>query len=286
MSEQPTVCCVMLTRDRPELAAKAVECFRRQTYENKHLLAYNNGQEDLNFGSATDCVEYVDRSPLSCMGALTIGDMRNKAIRQVPGAQIIIHWDDDDWSHPNRIAEQVAFLQMSGADVVGYNQMLFWRDPPCKCDDTTPHGIDGSGAWLYTAAAGLTPALGTSLCYWRKTWERKPFNPALPKASGGMSEETEFLRGLKCVAIGARGEPFQHVSEPSRWKNALGFDRPPDYLADYLILNDPRMIARIHGSNFGKYDIENQIARGCNAKPGEGWARVPEWDDRVREILA
>lgn len=279
MSEQPTVCCVMLTRDRPELAAKAVECFRRQTYENKHLLAYNNGQEDLNFGSATDCVEYVDRSPLSCMGALTIGDMRNKAIRQVPGAQIIIHWDDDDWSHPNRIAEQVAFLQMSGADVVGYNQMLFWRSTG-KCgeigsaklflDDAQIssgpiYGPLPDEAWLYTAAAGLTPALGTSLCYWRKTWERQPFNPALPKTGGGMSEETEFLRGLKCATTSAL-----HCGNPA---TESGFD-------------SPAMIARIHGANFGKYDIENQIARGSNAKHGEGWARVPEWDRRVREILA
>ena len=43
--------------------------------------------------------------------------------------EILIHWDDDDYSHPNRIAEQVALLQSSGADAtVGFREMLFWRE--------------------------------------------------------------------------------------------------------------------------------------------------------------
>jgi hypothetical protein len=41
MSE-PTVCCIMLTKDRPALAARAVRCFRQQTYERKRLLIVNS----------------------------------------------------------------------------------------------------------------------------------------------------------------------------------------------------------------------------------------------------
>jgi len=275
---EPTVCCVMLTRDRPELAAKAVECFRRQTYENKRLIIWDTSPTRYQYlGFPDKGIHHCFPHSTSCIGGL-----RNEANKEVGywfENQIFVHFDDDDWSHPNRIAEQVAFLQMSGADVVGYNQMLFWRSTG-KCgeigsaklflDDAQIssgpiYGPLPDEAWLYTAAAGLTPALGTSLCYWRKTWERQPFNPALPKTGGGMSEETEFLRGLKCATTSAL-----HCGNPA---TESGFD-------------SPAMIARIHGANFGKYDIENQIARGSNAKHGEGWARVPEWDRRVREILA
>ena len=302
MSNQPTVCCVMLTRDRPELAAKAVECWKSQTYNPMgcRLLIYDTGIKPL--GLDAEALGLKCRFSDGHTGVMyqrgqivgTIGQHRNAANEYAsqPHAgfkahDILIHFDDDDWSHPNRIAEQVAFLQISGADVVGYNQMLFWRSMtrcpelhgiPC-CDSGMRSGgrahdrecssqqtINYGEAWLYTAAAGLTPALGTSLCYWRKTWERQPFNPALPKAGGGMSEETEFLRGLKCASI-----------------SSLAQVRATAPLVD---VGEPRMIARIHGANFGKYDIENQIARGSNAKPGEGWERVPKWDRRVREILA
>jgi len=282
MSNQPTVCCVMLTRDRPELAAKAVECWKSQTYNPMgcRLLIYDTGIKPL--GLDAEALGLKCRFSDGHTGVMyqrgqivgTIGQHRNAANEYAsqPHAgfkahDILIHFDDDDWSHPNRIAEQVAFLQMSGADVVGYNQMLFWRDFTQQADahasGVVHRDYDGE-AWLYTAAAGLTPALGTSLCYWRKTWERQPFNHALPKAGGGMSEEAEFLRGLKCATTSAL-----HCGNPA---TESGFD-------------SPAMIARIHGANFGKYDIENQIARGSNAKPGEGWARVPEWDRRVMEIL-
>lgn len=42
----PTVCAILLTCDRPELAAKAVECFRKQTYGNKTLLIWDSGGDE------------------------------------------------------------------------------------------------------------------------------------------------------------------------------------------------------------------------------------------------
>ncbi len=38
---EPLVCCVMLTRDRPEMVKRAVDSFRSQTYKRKKLLIYN-----------------------------------------------------------------------------------------------------------------------------------------------------------------------------------------------------------------------------------------------------
>lgn len=273
----PSVTMVALYADRPEFAEAILKVFRSQTYENKWLLIYDNGRQP--FPGWLERLEPREALVSDLGRTAAIGELRNFA-NTCAASDIIVHGDSDDWSHPNRITEQVARLQASGADVVGFNEMLFWREGKRLTtseslavylhDGMTSMRLPGE-AWLYKAAAGLTPALGTSLCYWRKTWERKPFNPALPKVGGGMSEETEFLRGLKCEAVSALGpcdiECFKHPT----------VKRVPYY--------EPRMIARIHGSNFGKYDIENQIARGSNAKPGEGWTRVQEWDNRVREIL-
>jgi hypothetical protein len=255
MSE-PTVCANMLTRNRPELAKKAVECFRVQTYPNKRLLVWNTGPR----GPILEDPEALDTSSqlhepciIGAVEGLSIGELRNDAAECAVdsiGPEIIVHWDDDDWSHPNRIAEQVALLQSSGADVVGYNEMVFWRDPPCN--NPHPHGIEGAGAWLYTATLGCAPALGTSLCYWRKTWEKQKFEDA-PHPNRGGSEYGNWLKALNCKAVSAIAYP-----------------------------EVPRMIARIHAGNAGRtsYDLEKLIAGGSKE-----WKRVPEWDERVKRIL-
>ena len=239
----------MLTRDRPELAKKAVECFRSQTYAAKRILVADNSM----------CPEALDGLLVdipvgyawSCGAEGTIGAMRNQANAVARAADIIVHWDDDDWSHPNRIAEQVALLQASGADCVGYNEMLFWREPRAFGTAlVTP--LNGE-AWLY-GYGPPKPTLGTSLCYWRKTWERKPFRNDLPRNGESTGEDWEFIQGLKVMA----------VSSLHPWAG--------DNLRAH-----PRMIARIHGGNSVKYNLEYSN--------GTCWSRAPEWDHRVKELL-
>ena len=138
------------------MAARAVRAFREQTYKNKRLLVFDTGQRDQP-SPPDEGISYWHR-PEWIGTTPTIGALRNVA-NGLTKADIIVTWDSDDVSHPNRIAEQVAHLQSSGADVVGYNELLFWREPQ---------------AWLYKAPRGTAP--GTSLCYKRSTWERKPFS--------------------------------------------------------------------------------------------------------------
>jgi glycosyltransferase involved in cell wall biosynthesis len=206
VSAEPTVCGVLLyTPDRMPMARRIIESWTGPA----RLVSYPND------------------------GGKTIGALRNEA-NALARADILVHFDSDDWSHPNRIAEQVALLQSSGADVVGYREMLFWRD-------------DGGEAWLYS---NKNPgyALGTSLCYWRRTWERKPF----PATSYG--EDLQFCTGLKVCgvpAFGCSGEAY----------------------------HDPRMIARIHhGNTSTAYKPEN-MARASE------WKRVPEWDQYCRSVM-
>ncbi len=254
---QPTVCAVMLTADRPELARRAVECFRQQTYDpsRRMLLIYDSGEEPFRESSPSDAENELHLEPSPWNGQdtfesplrrATIGELRNEAITETP-ASIIIHWDDDDYSHPARIAEQVALLQSSGADVVGYREMLFWRE---GANESVAYGrepeLRSGEAWLYSNS-NPTYALGTSLCYWRKTWEQKPF------AATSVGEDLQFITGLKCVGVSSRGG------------------------ADYF--RDRMMIARIHAGNSSTAYQPEKMARASE------WKRVPEWDAHCRSIM-
>jgi hypothetical protein len=71
---------------------------------------------------------------------------------------VICHWDDDDWSEPQRLADQVTRLVSSHVAVTGYHSMRF---------------TDGVKWWQYSGTPNY--ALGTSLCYRRSWWESHPF---------------------------------------------------------------------------------------------------------------
>lgn len=212
---QPSVCAVTpFTNAR--LLAQAVKCFNQQTYGNRRMrVQWNNGQ-------------------------YPIGELRNN-INTEAHADIIFHFDSDDWSHPNRIAEQVALLQSSGADVVGYNEMLFWREQEQEC-------------WLYTNGNPHW-ALGTSLCYWRKTWEQKPF----PEINHG--EDTKWLQGLKVMAV-------------TTLRKQLG---DPSFT---VRTTEPRMVARIHAGNAGN----NAYNPAEMAKASE-WRRCPDFDSYCKGVF-
>jgi len=254
----------MLTRDRPGMAARAVASFRTQTYANKRLFVLDNGDGDLlrstlpfQSGEA-----WLNWNPAR---GKSIGVLRNMAAElsytglgmpqledELP--EIVVHWDSDDVSHPNRIAEQVALLQSSGADCVGYRDMLFWRTGIRKQSTVGDYIeiIDGE-AWVFT---GGTPnyALGTSLCYWRQTWARKPF---LDLSQG---VEEKWCDGLKVVSVASMIDPCVGGAAATE-------------------ISEPRMIASIHGGNTSTgYDIEKYVRDGSKQ-----WQRAPEWDNYCHE---
>ncbi len=238
----PTVACVLLASGRPEMVKRAVASFRAQTYKDAYLFVYDTGERPVIAscgGDNTDYVHFSDR--ISC----SIGWLRNLANERAGamiGADIICHWDSDDWSHPNRIAEQVALLQSSGAECVGYNEMLFWREFP-----SADPCYDLDEAWLWRENI-KNYAVGTSMMYWRETWERAPF----PDYSEGC-DDLYWAHGDKKKGIAA----VKIVSESGVRKF------------------DPRMIASIHGGNTcAKIDAKQSA-----------WRRAPEWDSYCREAM-
>jgi glycosyltransferase involved in cell wall biosynthesis len=262
---EPLVVAIMLTRDRPQMAARAVASFRAQTYANKRLFIFDTSAD----APQPIHSQSVERHWAPFRREWSIGKLRNEGnqyaaswtgVTQGSVAEIFVHWDDDDVSHPNRIAEQVALLQASGADCVGYRDMLFWRQRANQLPDparpTQTFEVDDSQAWLFTGDSAFPNyALGTSLCYWRRIWERKPF----PDLSQGVEEK--WCDGLKALSVSSF----------------------PGLTDELLTLpeNKPRMIASIHGANTSRgYDIEGYVAMGSKQ-----WRRVPEWDDYARERM-
>lgn len=255
----PIVCAVMLTRDRPAMARRAVESFRKQHCASLFIVNSGADQMDLHESNVEEYwVPYWG-------GHKSIGELRNIAnetagswfegTRKQQGPDIFLHWDSDDWSHPNRIAEQVALLQSSGADAVGYREMLFWDTRGCGPDGWRPEVIHQPRAWLFTHPSP-SYVLGTSLCYWRKTWERKPF----PDVSKG--EDYQWIQGMNVQSESAAG--------------VLGVIPP------ITLYQHPSMIASIHGANScNTTDPAAEIARGS-----QQWKRVPEWDSYCRERMA
>ena len=284
-SSNPTVCAVCLVNGRQEMVARAIRCFREQTYERKRLLIVNSGPDPV-LDAETDqmwepCFVGIDR--------LTIGELRNHGnkyashhyVLNADRPEIFVHWDSDDWSHPRRIEEQVALLQASGKECVGYRDMLFWREcamceggrgnilPACpKCglkydpSRETPVGE----AWLYTNTSPKY-CIGTSLCYWRRVWEARPF-PDAPKRPGESGEDTLWLREVD--SYGAPSVVWNHPDGGPTVLPSYDTNDPPQ----------PRMIASIHGGNTS---TQYQDVVGMQSSPS--WKRTPEWDAHCRSRM-
>lgn len=237
----------MLTRDRNALAQKAIDCFVRQTYpkDRRCLLIFDTNAEEMQVARLGEQIAHV-LAPR--MNGAPIGLLRNAANERI-SSDIIVHWDDDDWSHPERLQEQVQFLRVNApeAECVGYNEMLFWR-------------TEEKEAWLYT---NLYSILGTSLCYWRKTWERRKFLDSFPQRA-------------------RTDQPYDGRCEYENWKEAKQYKAVSAYTLDecnehfFLQLRMLHMIARIHGNN-----SSNKYAN-MEAAPAN-WMRVPRWDAYCQE---
>jgi glycosyltransferase involved in cell wall biosynthesis len=109
MEALPLISCLCITREKPKLLKRAIECFTEQSYSKKEMvLVYENDDPEtkrivdgLNC-DAIRCIE-VNSKP-----KLTLGELRNFAIRESRG-DYFCQWDDDDWCHSQRLE-----LQMNG----------------------------------------------------------------------------------------------------------------------------------------------------------------------------
>jgi len=151
------VSAVMPTRGRRVLAAQALECFLSQAYADKELVIL----DDIDDRSFPQEPFYSGVRYHLAATRMTIPAKRN-AVNALTSGQLIMHFDSDDWSAPERMAEQVARHQEHGKAVTGYKWMWFY-------DERTGETVN------YHMHVG-SYALGTSLCYTREFWMNHPFD--------------------------------------------------------------------------------------------------------------
>lgn len=103
------VSCLMVTRNRLDLARRAVECFASQTWPDKELVIVDDGDQDYSpmvmpYVNAGLKVRY-HRVPWRA--GVLLGSLRNQSIDFARGTWCM-QWDDDEWYHPDRIVSQMA----------------------------------------------------------------------------------------------------------------------------------------------------------------------------------
>src|ERR1035441_7854207 len=96
------VSAIMPTGDRRHLLPLAIRAFVQQDWPEKELIVIDDGKDcvaDLFIGVAG--VKYCSLDG----GRLRIGAKLNIACQHA-GGDILVRWDDDDWSAPNRIGDR------------------------------------------------------------------------------------------------------------------------------------------------------------------------------------
>lgn len=155
---RPAVTCVCVTRNRRRFLPEAIDCYRKQTYTPRKLLIVADGEDVSDLIPREDqTIRYVHLADRPG----TVGDKRNIA-NNLTDTELIAHWDDDDYSKPDRLTHEIGLLAFDKRrrSVIGYHTMLFTAD--------------GKEWWQYNGPNNY--AAGTSLLYKRDFWAWHPFN--------------------------------------------------------------------------------------------------------------
>ena len=147
---------------------KAILNFQQQTYSNKVLLIVADGESVRYLIPEDPSIRLVEIED-----GYTIGAKRNFGCSQAFG-EYIAHWDDDDFSAPTRIDDQLSRLTETGKKVAGYSSMYF---------------TDGSQWWTFKRKDPF--AIGSSLFYQRRWALENPF------AHKQVGEDEDFVKHAK-----------------------------------------------------------------------------------------
>ena len=181
---------ILPTRGRPHFAHRALDCALRQTAGDYvleiHIL------DDLDAPSFFNAPDFNGVHYHISERRMSIGEKRNRLCELASG-DIIAHFDDDDYSAPGRISDQLERLMSSGAMLTGYNEMVF------ECDD--------GACWLHSGDKDY--AIGTSMMYRREFWKANLFPAGAGRPVDFVGEDTVFLaaaRRIHSVAAAPAGE--------------------------------------------------------------------------------
>jgi glycosyltransferase involved in cell wall biosynthesis len=158
----------MPTFNHAAFVPNAISYFLRQSMADAELIVVDDGSHPVQDLIPPDPrIRYIrlpERRP--------IGAKRNLAC-ELARADIIAHWDDDDWYSPDRLHRQAAALDGTEANLCGLNTVFFY--------DTRAHE-----AWRYVYPANQRPWLaGNSLMYRRAFWANHRFHEIMSARTAG-----------------------------------------------------------------------------------------------------
>lgn len=200
---------IMPTADRRRFVPGAIAAFLAQGRDDAELVILDDGADPVADLIPDDPrIRYVREARRRALG-----DKRNRLCELARG-EILLHWDDDDWHAPDRIARQVAAIDAHCADICGLDRVIFLSD-------------DGESAWDYVYRGRERWVCGGSMAYRRAFWERHPF-PAL--RSG---EDTRWVFSAAAASVHAMDAPDifvarVHAGNTSPKRTRGGFYHPRD----------------------------------------------------------
>lgn len=167
MSSEPLICCITPTWDRLEFLRRANDCFEGQSYPRARCVIWKTGDPLIGIPKARTAHVHAPRTDDS------VGVLRNHAISWSIASlrdgkpDFIAHFDDDDWSAPDRLSVQLAQIMRTGKLVTGFYDMTFY--------DTVNDRV------MFYRHEDKRYALGTSLFYRREAWEQHKFPDETPE---------------------------------------------------------------------------------------------------------
>jgi glycosyltransferase involved in cell wall biosynthesis len=155
--ERPLVSCLMVTRGDTAILRYAVNCYARQTWGERELIVVTaSGQgEAIRAVLAEQGVQAASVFVVS--PNLTLGDLRNLAAARAKG-DVLIQWDDDDLSDPQRIEISVAVLTQASVAAAFLARMLVWQPRRARAAITYDRSWEGTMA-VWRNQARVFPAL-------------------------------------------------------------------------------------------------------------------------------
>lgn len=121
----PTISCLMVTKNRFELAQWAMQCFAEQTYPNTELVIIDDGEDtrlEEHVAASQDENIRLRRLPDENK---SLGELRNLALETATGSYVC-QWDDDDLVDPERLARQMAVIRQADVDACFLLRWLIW----------------------------------------------------------------------------------------------------------------------------------------------------------------
>lgn len=272
---QPFVAAIMPTRNRPWFVAQAIEYFQRQGYPGKVLVIVDNSDDDRtrdivkSYHKQGVLIEYLRAT----REKQTIGALRNTAVigAMEVRAEIVIHWDDDDWHHPDRIEKQVTALMQSkerGVVMNGFSSGLFWW--PFKPDRVAYRYNHGNRSYTN----GNPYIMGATMCYFTHAWEDNQFQDR------DIAEDNFFLRGFPEGQVEAL--PYDSLYVVIRHNRNTDYNTTPEqaaYRKNIWEQSSYRDVFAIMGKDVQRYinvigvDMNSKTSGTVLVKLSHDWSR-------------